>query len=411
MCWRHTIGPGLLAVAACGSSGHQAPADAFGQDAGLALGQLMPQVVNSTPPTSGAAVLSVPRAMAITYDNDPNRSDFETFLTQYAASTAWHAQAAEYGVGALTVRSPGHVAGNAPLTLSESDVLSLLTANTSGVTPAWGAPDRETIYEFSIPQGVTFDSGGQHCCTDFDGYHSTTIVESIEVPFAILCGCSVTRLHSDLGLTPLQILTETANHETVEAATDPYITGFVTTDDAHFAWSYEVGGEVGDMCTFVDTTNELQPTGIAYAIQRTWSNAAALAGHDPCVPDATSPYYQTVPETPDAISLPGVGTSVATSALKVPIGGDGIVTLHVYADDANAGPFTVQLDDYSATSGGPQLLAFTQPSGAFHAGDTVTVPVHVNGSDTGLGGTAEAFRVTTKPAVGPSTYFYALIGQ
>src|SRR5476651_2280199 len=99
------------ADASHGIDGHTSVSDAAVNP--TSFGDLMPQVVG------GNGIIAAPRVIAITYANDPNRTDYETFFTQYAASTAWTAQAAEYGIGALTVAAPGRLAANAPATLTE----------------------------------------------------------------------------------------------------------------------------------------------------------------------------------------------------------------------------------------------------------------------------------------------------
>jgi hypothetical protein len=379
---------------------------ANGSDAAVNLtpfGDLMPQIVG------GNGILAAPKVIAITYANDPNRTDYETFFTQYAASTAWTAQAAEYGIGALTV-APGRLTANAPTApLTETQfITTVLKPNLTGANPAWGAPSASTIYEISIPASMQFgDAQNGMCCTDYLGYHSDAPnVGGVDVPFAINCTCD------GGGLTALQNLTETANHETVEAATDPLGNGFAQADDDHAVWTYITDGEVGDLCEYADTASLLAPAGMSYAIQRTWSNGAAHAGTDPCIPNGASSYYQTIPDAPDAASVSVFSTTTATHATKIAKGATGTLTLHVYATDTSSGPFTVTVDDWNGlvTQPSVKLLSITQPVGTFHAGDTVTVQVTVNNPDTQLG-QAEAFQVTTKPASGPSTYFYGLISQ
>jgi len=405
----------VVAIAGCGSnnmngtspdasgsgSGHDAAIDAPVE---APFGDRMPQVTDLS-----SGFIAAPKVIAITYANDPLRTDYETFFTQYAASTAWTAQASEYGVGALTVGAPGHIAGNAPATLTENTfIANVLKPNLTGANPAWGAPDANTIYEISIPTTLPYDDGtGSKCCTDYYGYHYDTKINNVDVPFAINCACA------DSSLNALQNLTETANHETLEAATDPLGNGFAQADDDHAAWTYTTDGEIGDLCEYADTANLLAPTGMSYAIQRTWSNAAAHAGHDPCVPAAAADYYQTIPDAPDVGTVSIFGSTTTTHLTKIAKGATGTLTLHVYADGANTGPFKVTVDDWNAmfTSPPAYLLSIVQPTGMYNAGDTVTVQVTVTNTDSGLGNAAEAYQVTTKPATGPATYFYGLVGQ
>ena len=403
----------VLVGTACSSNDHAGPdapvADAPAPDApSRSLGALMPRLVTSNP----TAILATPKVTAITYDNDTNRSSIEAFFGALAASSVFAAQAAEYGVGALAVGTPRHLAGNAPATITDAAITQILTANLTGSTPAWGSPDPDTVYSFFFPSGTILDDGsGSLCCTDYDGYHYDVSVGGVDVAYAIQCTCPG---FDGTGITDLQQLTVVADHELVEAVTDPHpatTVGYGDTDDAHVVWSYITGGENADLCAFADTAYLLTPASLGYAIQRSWSNVAVMAGHDPCVPEATLPYYQAVPDQSDTITVSPSGGPIASKGTKVARNTPGSITLHVLADDPSAGPFTITVEDVNSSFfGRSPLLTFTQPTGTYHLGDTLTVPVTVSASDPGLGA-AEAYYVKTAPASGPATYFYALVGQ
>ncbi len=412
----------LILVAACGSSTpNQSQADAPGSiDAAPSnlLGAAMPQDVLVTP----GAILATPTVIAITYDNDANRADIESFYQQYAASTAWAATTAEYGVGPLTVKTE-HIAGNAPAKILDgdtSDITNLLTANLTG-TKIWGDPDPTALYSFIYPQGSVVDDGTtaepDPCCDSYDGYHYDTMVGGIDVSYSIQCQCAA---GFDQGLTQKQQITIVAGHELVETVTDPKISttlGWAQTDDDHAIWTYVTEGELADLCEYAITYPWLTPPGMTFATQRVWSNAAAKAGHDPCVGDPTTPYYQTVPDQPDTLSVTFDDTAVSTKGLKLAMNTQGMLTLHVLADDASAGPFTITIDDLPSyfqggVAFGAALTMFTvtQPTGTFHPGDTLTVPIKVIGTDSELTN-GETVIITTTPASGPATSYYALIGQ
>ena len=403
----------VVALVGCGSDHDGNSVDASGGSADAAIdapvlgafGDRMPQIVGGA---GGAGIIAAPKVIAITYANDPLRADYEQFFTQYAASAAWTAQAAEYGIGALTVGNPGRLAANAPATLTENELIAnVLKPNLTGANPAWGAPDANTLYEVSIPAALAYDDGtGAKCCQDYYGYHYDAKINNVDVPFAINCACADS-------LTALQNLTETANHETLEAASDPLGVGFAQADDDHAGWTYTTDGEIGDLCEYADTASFLMPTGMTYAIQRTWSNAEARAGHDPCVPGAKADYYQTIPDAFDTGNVTIFGSPSSTHLTKIAKGATGTITLHVYANGSYTGPFKVTLEDWNSQFQGPALLTFVQPTGTFMAGDTVTVQTTVVNTDSQLGNAAEAYQINTKPTTGggATTYFYGLVGQ
>jgi hypothetical protein len=394
----------LWLLAACGSpSSPNTQPDAMpdGSVQAQPLGPLMPQE------TAGdkAAVMTTPTVVAITYDGDPNRTDTEAFFHDYAASPAWAMQVAEYGIGALTVGTPRHLA--APAAASDAAVRQVLTTNLTGASPAWGVPDKNTLYSFTLPVGTVFkDQTGTTFC---GGYHDDLLIGGVDVAYSIQLPCKFPP-----PITATQVLTFTLAHELVEGVTDPrwehdYAWGAV--DDAHAVWAYVTDGEVADLCEFADTFLWTDAPGMTYAIQRIWSNAAARAGTDPCIGGAYATYYQSVPEQPDDVSVQLFGASMTTKGTKLAVGASGTLTLHV-AGTPGSGPFAVSAVDVASVfqMAPTPLLAFTQPTGMFDIGDTVTIPVTVKAKDASFGG--EAFEIDTKPVDGgPTTYFYGVIGQ
>jgi hypothetical protein len=206
----------------------------------LALGPLMPQEV----PGNASAVMATPTVVAITYDGDQSRNDIEAFYGQYAQSSAWAAQTAEYGIGSLSVGAPIHLTGTPPT--GDTTLQQLVVANLTGTTPAWGAPSENTLYSFTLPLDSTFtDDTGRACC---GGYHDDVMVGSTDVAYSVPCPCPGS---FPPPTTPLQALTFALSHELVEAATDPryehdYAWGDV--DPSHEVWAYVTEGELADMC-------------------------------------------------------------------------------------------------------------------------------------------------------------------
>jgi hypothetical protein len=403
------VSPWLLCVAvACGNDVGAPTGDAVTADApGAGLGALMPQEVLG----SASAVMTSPTVVAISYSSDPEGSDVEPFYTQFAASPAWAIETAEYGIGPVSVGTPQQLPD--PVASSDTDVRTILTTNLTGSDPAWGPANEDTVYVFTLPAGSPFvDNFGD---TGFCGaYHDDFFIGSADVSYAIECPCTS---GNPPGLTQLQVLTWGLSHELVEGVTDPrfeHELGWGGVDSAHAVWSYVTDGEVADLCEFTDTAFWTDPPDMTFTIQRVWSNAAAHAGTDPCVGSAQPTYYQSVPEQPDAVTITLFGSDVATTGEKVALGFTGKLTLHV-AGTAGSGPFEVIAGDIATLFFGAQtpLLSFTQPTGTFQVGDTVSIPVTVMAKDSNLGGAgAEAFEIETKPVNGgPSTYFYGLVGQ
>jgi hypothetical protein len=412
----------LVASIACGPSARNA--DSNLDSDGPGLGALMPQIVKD-----GSDVITSPTVMVIDYTMDGSASQVEQAASQLAASSAWGTMTSEYGVSNLTAASPQEIPGALPATLSDSTLQAMLGSNLGAGEP-WGAASASTVYTFLIPGAVAYDNGsgaGAPCCGSADapsyfGYHASSTVGGVDVPYAVVCECA----DPPSGETSLQLTTATLSHELVDAATAPRTdgsgdsTGYSGVLGAFVAWQFATGAGPADLCEDADTQLWTDAPGMTFALQRSWSNAAAMQGHDPCVGDPTVPYYQTVPSAPDfdviTATLHGAApVSLHTHVNLIEVGSAGTVTMQVYADQSNAGPFTVNVEDISGED--PPALAITPPTGTYHAGDTVTFGVQVNsgGDASTFSATAEPYVVTTTPAsgsgAGPTTYFYSLIAQ
>jgi hypothetical protein len=105
-------------------------------------------------------------------------------------------------------------------------------------------------------------------------------------------------------MTGIDQITASASHEIVEAATDPFPDtqpAYIGVDDDHLAWSVAITGpgEVGDMCG--SESSQLGRYIGYFLVQRSWSNQAAAANLDPCVPATSSPYFGAAPEFSDRV--------------------------------------------------------------------------------------------------------------
>jgi hypothetical protein len=274
---------------------------------------------------SGGPVLAKPRVIPIFFRKDPFQSDVESFLGSLEGSGYWAATTSEYGVGAISVADSIVLDANAPSQFSDADALALLEAHLAGATANWPANAPGNVYTIFL-QGDMSDGA----C----GYHDEAAVGGGNVVFAVVERCG--------GLfdwTMLQTTTIALSHELVEAATDPYpesAPAYATVDADHEAWALAVGGysELGDLCWNGEAT-QAQPLVGKYMAQRTWSNAQAAAGHDPCVPHLPGPYVTAVVDpselTPVTVTDPW-GQTVQTRAIQVAVGQTRKVKLQLWSD-------------------------------------------------------------------------------
>jgi hypothetical protein len=343
-----------------------------------------PQVV-----TYGGPVLASPKIQLIAYASDPTLPDVEKFIQELGTTSTWSQQTAEYGVGAFTALPTITLSDAPPATIDDetgnvTPFQANLAAQLSGSSPAWGAADPSTVYLFLAPMGTDVLASG-HCCTDYLGYHWQADVNGTSVPYAIVCDCAPAMGDP---LTPLQYVTTTVIHEMVEAATDPFFVdnpAYAQSDDDHIAWTELTGGEVSDMCEFNQDTNVVPP-GATYMVQRSWSNAAAKAGKNPCVPAPSEPYFNSIPVL-GSVKLSYYGSQVTTKGVQIPVGGQGTIDVQLYSEAKTAGPWTIKAWDYNEYlgAGSPRLqLSLDKDSG--QSGDTVKLTIQVLKASKSFGG-------------------------
>ncbi len=343
-----------------------------------------------TPPqviSLGGSVLTAPKVLPITWSADPNGTIVDGCVQEMQTNPYWAAVTGEYGVGALTKLTTQHPSGGAPASFNDMQAQSLIAQNTSGTSPAWGAADPQTIYMVVIPQSTTFDDGtGSACCTGYGGYHGETVVGSTHVPYAIICECP----DFDYTGEPLSIeLPATISHELVEAATDPYTNSaaaYAQTDDDHAGWTVLTGGEVADMCTYQPDFAYLAP-GFTYVAQRSWSNAAASAGKNPCIPrDANEPFANAAPVISATGTINYYGNWM-TKVVHAALNSNTMVDVQAWSNAPMGVPFSVTaLDVQGDFYGGSRLLNLTLDNATANNGDTLHLTVHPVAYDNQLNG-------------------------
>jgi hypothetical protein len=339
----------------------------------------LPQIVHL-----GGPVVAKPKVQPILYASDPHVADIEAFLAELATTPYWSTVTGEYGVGALSVL-PAILRPEAPpASTTDTALSSALVANT-GAGAAWGPTDPETIYLFVQPEGTIVHADGP-CCLDFDGFHDEAKVNGIAVPYAVVCSCPG---FDGPDISDVEQITVVMSHELVEAATNPFVwtaPAYAQTDNDNIIWTLTTGGEAADLCTF-DPDAFLIPDGSTYMVQRSWSNAAAKAGKDPCLPSVGgAPFFVAEPALVDAVSLKGV--PVATRGVKVPIGQTKTIDVLLRSDVASEEPWNVEVFDFTEFFGGAPNLALALDKASGKRGDTLKLSIEALSVNPDLGASA-----------------------
>ena len=326
--------------------------------------------------TYGGPTLTAPVLVPIFFSNDNDATspvaDMVTFFQKVGGSNFWKALG-EYGVGAPSSVVPVHLPQAAPARLVDDPagntlhpLLSSIIANGAGSIPA---PTAQTLYILVFPATTSVTQGGNTAgggSCPFLGYHDELPLSGGgSVAYAVILRCT----DPALGFaTHLDGVTSTASHEIVEAVTDPFPTSdpaFSNIDAHHgFLLPANPGTELGDMCE-VDPQADFTFSDLAFSVQRFWSNAAAAAGRDPCVPAyPRETFFTGAPVLPNTTTFSSYGSTVPSDSVMIPVGQSASVPIEFYSD-APTGPWTVAVIDYQCYLGAatPDLLSVTLSAG------------------------------------------------
>jgi hypothetical protein len=269
-------------------------------------------------PSNGGPVLTHPNIVTISFAGYPFESDVQAFGDWVVTSDWLAATGKDYlvstGVHVMKVVLPGP----APAMASDADTAMLVTNQIAANV----LPDPSTLenplYVVYYPSGTAvqnFESGpGCNPSNTLGGYHWETAMGSTKIPYAVVPTCDTTDAKA------LGYVETSAGHEIIEAATDPFpLTdpgyGLVSLTDP---WGRSLGGEVADLCQFQSDVTES-----GFTVPRIWSNSAAKAGTDPCVPPpATEAVYYNVSPSQTKVTAASAGvksTITLTGWSSVPI--------------------------------------------------------------------------------------------
>lgn len=344
-------------------------------DTGFDAGPFM-EAKHPAPPqiqSYGGPVMAKPNVVPVFFSgDDAMQMKVEAFLADVAGSAYWTEATSEYGVGALSV-SKSIVSTDTPPTTGDA-VDTWLASMLDGTHPEWPAPTNDTIYDIYLPDNVVINvNPWGPSCKSFGGYHYQTNLKSGQaVIYAIIPRCKT------FGpFTGADVITNTTSHELIEAATDPQdLTNpaYAIPDADHYVWALMPLSEVGDMCAY-EPQSYAQILGTHY-VQRTWSNKAAAAGHDPCVPALTAPYFNSVPVLTDNVTIDfgGMGGQAQTQGVQIPVGKSKTIEVDLFSD-APTGSWTVQAEDANALNGGSPDLTFSWDKQTGNNGDKLMLTI------------------------------------
>jgi hypothetical protein len=232
----------------------------------------------------GGPVVKTPHLVTVSFKGYGNEADLTSYGDWIVQSNWLDVVGKDYGIGKGT-HTHVALAQTAPAQITDAQIGMLVSgAVTSGALPAPGsktAPD--TIYLVVFPEGTSLPGFPPCSASNTYGgaFHGNTTDGLV---YGVVGQCPGT------GFNPVGFA-----HEFIEAATDPFY--------GKPAWVFpqQYEGEIADFCgsIFFD----------GHQACRVWSNTAAAAGIDPCVPAIAEPYFSVSFDQPGTFTVPA-GTSL-----------------------------------------------------------------------------------------------------
>jgi len=317
-------------------------------------------------PFGGGAVLADAKLVVVTFSGYAFADDAEAMAAWLPTSQWLAAVGAEYGVGTPSVLANVRLSQSAPSFTSTAAFTAWVAQEVGGDLPS--PPSASTVYAIVFPSGASFsDPSIGTMCNTFTGYHDAAAARAYT--FAAIGTCP----KHVAGLTDTEQMERVLSHEVLEALTDPFGDGWAARDPDD-AWSWLGGGELADVCS-----GYVREDG--FLAVKSWSNASAAAGLDPCAPDDPQAiYFGTTSASPSALHVaPGGTATVDVTGFSTAPTSEWIVDvvttpfdlaptvtlLPVQMNDGAAATLTVQVPA-SAPSGSAALVQLRSA----HANDT-----------------------------------------
>jgi hypothetical protein len=367
---------------------------------------------------NGGVVLTNAVIVPVTWPGDPGAAFLEKFSDEIGTSDYWTKTTVEYGVGPGQSGAANHVrlTEAAPAVMSDQDLDNFVIKNAGDPAIShWPAPTAQTVYLLMLPQDMSLTLGGQDACGQgIGGYHTNTTVNGNQVAYAIVPRCAFGG-----ATTPQQLLdlaTQSASHELIEAATDPHPqtdAAWIGYDDNHLSFDFfqQFQSENADSCEFFKSSfYQNTETSFAFNVQRSWSNKSAQAGHDPCVPLPANPYFNVAPIAAEdlVVDLSTVGGNAAskTRGYAVKVGETRTFAVGLYSDAPTSGPWALTVAESNPVFGAPKTsrLAVSIDKQTGQNGEKAYVTVTVK-----LAGKTKAELLTVVSSSGQSKHYMPIL--
>jgi hypothetical protein len=339
----------LAAVAGCANEGlngnNEGPPDAATPADAAQPPDMTFQSAAHTPlpamPNGGGPVIAHVELVTITFAGFSREQDVISFGDWVVGSSWLSTVGAEYGVGTGTHQ---HVllSTAAPAKITSPGIGTFLSQQiTMGALPP---ADPQRLYMIFFPPETDITDNQLNCAYFKDqataAWHFN-VTGSPAFAYAVVPTCKTEELGQ---------VEHAAAHELIEAATDPLPYANPT---YQFPSSAPWAGEVADLCD-----QEIIEEG--HSVGRVWSNAAATAGGDPCIPSDGSVYFN-VSITPDEVHMLSDGQAITLDVTGWSTGPTGDWSIMPFTDNGSVFDPLPMLTKTTIGNGGKAQLTVSVP--------------------------------------------------
>ena len=317
-------------------------------------------------------VLPSAQIVTVTFPGYAHTAEVEAF-GDFIGGSAWlKTVGAEYGVGPATHKQKLVWPSASPDRYTDQDLRKMLTtAISDGTLPAPTAGANALAILVYVPATSILDAtaaGGGVICLQGSfhtagglftaGYHESFLApDGTRVPYAVIGDCT----------SELDEITEAATRELIGMITNPYEvdnTGYLFETVPTDPWLFNLdNGEVGYFCSGEQTHADEG----GFTLHRSWSNAAAKAGQEPCVPVPADDVYTNVSADPETLVSAAPGTTLSfqlTGWSTAPTAEWGLLLSRPDGVDYTVARIAAKLSAGSINNGKIVTLTMTVPSTA-----------------------------------------------
>jgi hypothetical protein len=320
----------------------------------------MPQTVKG----GSLPVIASSTVVPVYFSGDPLQAALDAKLRAWPSSAVFQALG-EYGITSASIGSSIVVSETPAAMLTAQEVQTWVEGKLDGTHPEFGPVDATTlaskVFVIYYPAATTISYGASLCQGEVNA--GLTLSSGAVANWVAVAECGT----PPPGLSESDSIAGSAEFGVACQIVSPdpqlqvYPSNWQSFDTAHAASGLlltfapqVVAGCILARATPAGTGFNAVPVSLDAGVPRdaerfaVWSNKAAAAYHDPCLPNVGGPYFVSVPVARDPVQVTlqmfATPMVVTSTGVLVPVGSTKTVDMQLLSDGPTSGPWTVSAD-------------------------------------------------------------------